>query len=98
MERIYFSDKSVTYSQFLEDVARKVAFLVARNIKAAQDNSPEMVSTEEAAQILGITPDRLRHIKNKFPHIKAGDNKQGKLLFKRDALLLSYSNQAPCNR
>ena len=88
---IHFADRNVTYAQFLDDVSRKVAMLVTRNIKNMQEQEPDMVSTEEAAQILGITPGRLRHIKDRFPHVKAGDNMQGKLLFKRDALLVAYT-------
>lgn len=87
--RIYFQDRAVTYSEFLNDVARKVAALVGKNL--SEQAPPEMVTTEEAARILHITPDRLRHIKDRFPHVKSGGAKQGKLLFKRDALLENYS-------
>lgn len=95
MEKLIFGDKSVTYAQFLEDVSRKVAYLVSKNIKAANETAPDMVSTEEAAKILGITADRMRHIKDKFPHVKAGDSKQAKLLFVRSSLLSSYSQSNP---
>ncbi len=91
MDKLIFSDKSVKYDDFCNDMARKVAYLVGKNIKEANEKAPDMVSTEEAAKILGITPDRMRHIKDRFPHIKAGGNKQGKLLFVRDSLLTSYS-------
>jgi uncharacterized protein (DUF2461 family) len=87
--RIHFEDRSVTYNQFLDDVAKKVAFLVWKDINKKMAEQPEMVTTEEAARILNITPDWLRHIKDRFPHIKTGDTKQGKLLFVRDALLTS---------
>lgn len=86
--RLYFEDKAVSYGEFLNDVARKVAALVGKNLE--EQAPPEMVTTEEAARILHITPGRLRHIKNRFPHVKAGGAKQGKLLFKRDALLENY--------
>lgn len=52
---------------------------------------PEMVTTAEAARLLGITPDRLRHIvcedPGRYPHIKRGGSKQSKLMFERRALL-----------
>jgi hypothetical protein len=92
MNNLYFSDRSVTYAQFLEDVSRKVACLVEKRLdeRLKERQQADLVTTEEAARILGITPDRLRHIKNRFPHVKGGEKQQGKLLFKRDALLASY--------
>lgn len=89
--RISFDDRSVTYAQFLEDVSRKVAHLVYKSIKKDMEQQPEMVSTAEAAKILSISPDRMRRIKDRFPHIKEGENQQGKLLFVRDALLREYA-------
>lgn len=88
--RINFEDRSVTYNQFLDDVARKVAHMVWKSIKKDMEKEPEMVTTEEAAKILGISANHLRRIKDRFPHVKAGENVQGKLLFKRDSLLESY--------
>lgn len=90
MKQMYFSDRSVSYSQFLDDVSKKVALLVSKQLKKEAKKDPELVSTEEAARILNITPDRLRHTKEKYPHVKQGENKQGKLLFVRDALVQSY--------
>lgn len=88
---LHFADRSVSYQQFLDDVARKVAFLVGKSLREAKDSTPDMVSTEEAARILNISADRMRHIKDRFPHVKSGDGKQGRLLFKRDALLTEYA-------
>ncbi len=52
---------------------------------------PDMVTTSEAARLLGITPDRLRHIANhdpnRYPHTKRGDSKQSPLMWVREALL-----------
>lgn len=52
---------------------------------------PEMVTTNDAAKLLGITPDRLRHIvcedPHRYPHIKRGDGCHGRLMFVRDSLL-----------
>ncbi len=90
MRTMHFDDRSVTYDRFLNDLSKKVAYLVWQRIQDSMKKEPEMVSTEEAARILSISPDRLRRIKDRFPHTKAGDNKQGKLLFVRSALLTEY--------
>ena len=73
----------------IRKVAREVAAIL-RSDYPITDNLPEMVPTKVAAQILGISPARLRAIKDQFPHVKNGCNNQGKLLFKRDALLRVY--------
>lgn len=91
MGSIMFSDRSVTYAEFLDDVSKKVAFLVGKNLAKVMKEQPEMVSTQEAARILGISADRLRHIKDRFPHTKGGGSEQGRLLFVRDALLEKYA-------
>lgn len=62
-------------------IAKEVAKLLRR------DELPSMVTTEEAAAILGITPARMRQIKGRFPHMKKGADKQAKLLFDKEALL-----------
>lgn len=90
---IQFGDMVVSYEQFIDDIARKVAMLVTKKVrKANNEGGIELVTTKEAAQILGITPDRMRHIKDRFSPIKQGgdDKKQGKLLFRKDILLARY--------
>lgn len=74
----------------IDAIADKAATVVMRKLKAEDKNDSEMVSTKEAATILGITPARLRQIADRFPHIKQGNNKQGKLLFLKRALLKNY--------
>lgn len=74
----------------IDAIADKAATVVMRKLKAEDKNDSEMVSTKEAATILGITPARLRQISDRFPHIKQGNNKQGKLLFLKRALLKNY--------
>lgn len=54
-------------------------------IKSEQE--PEMVSTKEAAKILGIGTTRMRQIADRYPHIKRGDSPQAPLLFVRSSLL-----------
>ena len=51
-----------------------------------------MVGVKEAARILGISEGRMREIKDKFPHIKAGCHQQGRLLFVRSGLIENYQN------
>lgn len=74
----------------IDAIADKAATVVVRKLKAEDKNDSEMVSTKEAAAILGITPARMRQIADRFPHIKQGNNKQGKLLFLKRALLKNY--------
>lgn len=65
----------------IQAIAKEVARILRR------ERMDEMVTTEEAAVILGITPSRMRQIKDKFPHSKKGANMQGRLLFRKADLL-----------
>lgn len=73
----------------IDQIAYKVCLMLQK--KTGGPDQPEMVTTREAARILCISEGRMRQIKNRFPHIKNGDSAQGKLLFKRDALLAEYA-------
>ncbi len=70
-------------------VADKVVERVKEELKDVRQ--PEMVDSKEAAKILGVCPDYLRRTKDRYPHIKSGQNKQGRILFQRDALLKSFA-------
>jgi len=48
------------------------------------------ISCKEAAAILGISADRLRHIKDRFYPVKQGDAQQGRLRFREDTLWKCY--------
>lgn len=77
----------------IDAIANKVAKSVVRLLEKSNiDNgkNPVMVSTKEAAAILHISPGRMRQIAGRFPHIKQGNSKQGKLLFVKDALIDNY--------
>ena len=77
----------------IDAIANKVAKSVVRLLeKSNVDNgkNPVMVSTKEAAAILHISPGRMRQIAGRFPHVKQGNSKQGKLLFVREKLLEMY--------
>jgi len=54
-------------------------------------DNDEYVDSKEAARMLGLTPNYLRTMKDKFPHVKVGDNRQGRILFKRSELLTNYT-------
>ena len=47
----------------------------------------EYLTTREAAEFLRISTDRLRHLKDRFPHIKTGGENQSKLLFLKSGIL-----------
>lgn len=72
----------------IDAIAAKVAVIVAdkvaRRLRAEQ---PKMVSTKEAAAILNMSADRLRHVADRYPHIKRGTGRSARLLFVREALL-----------
>jgi len=72
----------------LDELCRKIVKEIRR--QQEQDAAPEMVTTVEAARILGVTPQTMRRNAHKYPHVKGGEHKQGQLLFVRDALLKNY--------
>ena len=72
-------------------LAALVADQVVKKLKGMPNQSePEFVDTEEAARILGFSTNYLRQVKDRYPHIKAGDQKQGRIMFRRDALLNEF--------
>ena len=75
----------------IDAIAYKAAKIVVSEMKKGEQTPTEMVPVSEAARILGISEDHMRRIKDKVPHIKNGNNKQGRLLFVRDALLKEYA-------
>ncbi len=72
-------------------IAIKTAKIILRKMKEDEEPPREMVRSKEAARILGISEKHLRRIKERFPHIKNGNNNQGHLLFVKDALLKEYA-------
>ncbi len=72
-------------------LADLVAEQVIKKLKGAENlTETEYVDTKEAARILGVSDNYLRQVKDKFPHMKAGNRKQGRILFKRDTLLRDF--------
>lgn len=76
----------ITLSQRDRDAIVHQLSIVLKD-ELAKDRVPEMVTTAEAAKILGITACRMRQIAHKYPHIKRGEGKSAGLLFKRDSLI-----------
>lgn len=76
----------------IDEIARKTATILWKKMKDAEnDPLPETCTLSEAAKILHVSKDHMRRIKDRFPHIKAGDSKQGRILFVRSALLDAYA-------
>jgi hypothetical protein len=74
-----------------KELAAMVADEVMKKLRNVHNLSEtEYVDTDEAARILGISPNYLRSVKNRYPHIKAGDSKQGRILFRRDSLFNQF--------
>lgn len=79
----------------IEKLADKVAEKIFHMLQTSgtgnnKQVSPNMCTVKEAAKILGICEDHMRRIKDRFPHVKQGDNQQGRILFERDALIKCY--------
>ncbi len=74
----------------LNVLATLVAEQVVEKLKSVTLADTEYVDTEEAARILGVSANYLRQVKDRYPHVKAGDQKQGRIMFRRDALLNEF--------
>ena len=73
-------------------IAEKTAKIVLKQLgKVESPVDKEMVTAAEAAHILGVTPVYMRQIKDRFPHIKVGNHRQGRVLFSKADLLESYA-------
>ncbi|MBP5713969.1 MAG: hypothetical protein IKH01_00280 [Prevotella sp.] len=76
----------------IDRIAQKTALILFRKLKDKEnDPIPETCTLTEAAKILHVSKDHMRRIKDRFPHVKAGDSKQGRILFVRSALLEAYA-------
>ena len=81
--------ETVLSSEFLD----KLAAEVAKKLKSSCHlGETEYVDTEEAARILGMSPTYLRAMKDRYPHIKAGDHKQARIMFRRDTLFNQFKD------
>jgi len=76
-------------------LATMVAEVVVQKLKGMRIGEAEYVDTKEAARIIGVSETYMRFLKkeypDKYPTIKSGNKKQGRILFKRDALLRDFT-------
>lgn len=87
---VELSPKSI--ARLADALAPRVAKIIKNEVmKPMEDANQEWISTKEAALILGMTQGNLRRCKDKYPHIKNGDNGQGNLRFLRSALIESFA-------
>ncbi len=88
---IQLTDKQMT--AIAGKTAQMVVTLLKKDNQTRQGKEKKYVDINKAAAILGYSVYHLRRIKDQFPHIKRGDNAQGRLLFEEDALYASFENQ-----
>ena len=72
--------------QVADLIAEKAAMKVINYLEGKKETKKEYLDVHEAAAFLGYTVTYMRQVKNRFPHIKVGENKQGRLMFNRAAL------------
>ena len=58
----------------------------------SEAKEPELITVKEAAETLNLSEDYVRKIKDKLPHVKQGNNNQGRLLFVKEGLMEAYLN------
>lgn len=71
----------------IDMLADAVAMRLRKGQQTIRKGTKEYVRTAEAARILGVTPNYLRQVKDRYPHKKTAGTKQGTLLFERDGLI-----------
>lgn len=81
MDKFELSDKQI------QQIAKKTAKLVVRNLKSMPEQNPVYVSVKEAARILGVSVDHMRKIKDEYKYIRRGENQQGHIFFLRESLM-----------
>ena len=85
--------KQEEMDKLAEMTALRVMEKMMGMFKKETPGDDEYVDSKEAARMLGLTPNYLRTMKEKFPHIKVGGSNQGRVLFLKSALLNSYTNK-----
>lgn len=69
------------------DLKQKSISAIADKVTKEIGKREKWVSTEEAAEILRVSPKYLRSIKHKFNFKKTGNSNQSHLLFDIDSLI-----------
>lgn len=73
-------------------LAYMIAQTVLKEMGKEKKYSAEYVDIHVAAEMLGYSITYMRQIKNRFQFIKIGNNKQGRIMFKR-VDIENYYNQ-----
>ena len=66
-----------------EILSEKVADKVMNRISGISTAPDEMVDSKEAAKMIGVCPAYMRQIKDRIPHVKVGQHKQRRILFRK---------------
>lgn len=72
-------------------IAQQVVSLLDARQRQEKKQKRCMLTTTQAANVLGITPARLRQVKDRYPHCKGSSAQQGRLYFD----LSDYLNYHP---
>ena len=75
----------------IDQIAAATARKLYKMLKEDELPPTEYVTVKEAARMLGVSEYHMRKLKDKFPHIKNGENQQGRVLFLREGLLKNYA-------
>ena len=74
-----------------ELLSDKVADEVLKRLgKMPVDAQDEMVDSKEAARMIGVSPAYIRQLKDRIPHVKAGQHKQGRILFRKADVISAF--------
>ena len=78
----------------MDSLANRTAKIVVNLLRVEDCPKPrkKYIGIKEAAGILGMSEYHLRRIKDKFPHIKRGNNQQARIYFDEEALLTNFAN------
>ena len=82
--------------EYDQKLIKLIAKEVVKELLKVQAEEPEpekeLISCKAAAAHIGVSEDYLRKIKDRLPHVKQGNTKQGRLLFVKDGLMEAYLN------
>ncbi len=74
-----------------ELISDKVADKVMMRLgKISIDAQDEMVDSKVAAKMIGVCPAYMRQLKDRIPHVKVGQHKQGRILFKKADVINAF--------
>lgn len=74
-----------------ELLSDKVADKVLKRLgKMPVDAQDEMVDSKEAARMIGVSPAYIRQLKDRIPHVKAGQHKQGRIFFRKADVISAF--------